>query len=80
LDEYCSLTDKFLMVLKWMDWLWLTPIEIHFKGNYQPEHDIFIILGLKINTYISERLKSALERNKITGMMFDFDNKHIDFK
>ncbi len=83
LEEYKALSEDFRQsksIVAFKDWRWLTPIEIHFKDNYQPEHDIFIILGLNINTYISERLRSALERSKITGMMFDFDNKHIDFR
>lgn len=78
LEEFREYTDKFKR-LNLQERRWVTPIEIRFKENYQPEHDIFIIWGININTYVSEKLKTALEKNKVTGVRFDIRDEHIHF-
>ena len=61
------------------DWTSIEPVNIKFKNGYNPEHDIFTIWGVTHNVFISERIRSAFEKNKVTGVMYDFFGQHIDF-
>jgi|GEM_PF-1477961 len=60
-------------------WMYLEPFSIRFKENFLPKHDIFKIWGASYDTYISERLREAFEKSKVTGIQYDFDSKHVDF-
>lgn len=80
LEEYIALSDKLRQNTTYGDWWHLEPITICFKDNYQPEHDIFHIWGIKHWTYISERLKEAFETNDVSGVMFDFYGERTDFE
>lgn len=61
-------------------WTRLEPMNIKFKDEYHPQHDIFTIWGIDYKTYITERLRSAFEKNKVTGVMYDFYGEHTDFQ
>jgi len=80
LEDFINLSHKIRKNTTYGDWQFLVPKLISFKENFQPEHDIFLIWGLTYNTYISEKLRSAFETNKLTGLMFDFLGEHVDFK
>lgn len=58
----------------------IEPVNIKFKNGYQPEHDIFTIWGITYKTYITERLRSAFEKSKVTGVMYDFYGEHTEFQ
>lgn len=61
------------------DWQSIEPIHIHFKTGKIPP-DIFSIREIDYKTYISHRLKSTLEFNKVTGIMYDWiDRHHVEF-
>ncbi|TKB96178.1 hypothetical protein [Pedobacter cryotolerans] len=62
------------------DWTSLVPVNIKFKNDYYPEHDIFTVWGITNKTYISARLRTAFEKGKVTGVMYDFDGEHTDFQ
>jgi hypothetical protein len=79
IDEYIELSKQ-LDRNTYGDWKSLVPITIRFKDGFKPEHDMFLVWGITYKTYISERLKTALEKNKITGVMFDFYGEHADFE
>lgn len=79
LHEYLQLSKQ-LNKNSYGDWQFLVPITIRFKDDFKPEHDMFLIWGITYKTYISERLKADLEKNKVTGVMFDFYGEHADFE
>jgi hypothetical protein len=79
LDEYIGLSKQ-LNKNTYGNWQFLVPITIRFKDDFQPEHDMFVIWGITYKTYVCERLKTAFEKNKITGIMFDFYGEHADFE
>jgi len=61
------------------DWQSIEPIHIHFKTGKIPP-DIFHIREVDNKTYISQRLKTAFEFNKVTGIMYDWiDRHHVEF-
>lgn len=61
------------------DWQSIEPTHIHFKTGEIPP-DIFQFREIDYKTYISQRLKSAFESNKVTGIMFDWiDRHHVEF-
>lgn len=61
------------------NWWYLAPLTIKFRDGFRPVHDIFIIWGVTYKTYISERLRDVLDKEKITGIDYDFDGEHVDF-
>ena len=65
---------------KYGDWCFLEPFTIKFQEGFTPIHDIFTIWGATYNTYVSERLRDAFERSKVTGIQYDFDHEHTEFK
>jgi hypothetical protein len=80
LEEFTELSKKLSKNTTYGDWQYVVPVTVRFKENFQPEHDIFLIWGLTYKTYISERLRTAFENNKVTGVMFDFFGEHTDFE
>ena len=80
LEEFIELSKKLSKNTTYGDWQYVVPMTIRFKDNFQPEHDIFFIWGLTYKTYVSEKLRAAFEKNKVTGIMFDFYGEHTDFE
>lgn len=80
LEEFIELSKKLNKNITYGDWNCVVPITICFKDNFQPEHDIFLIWGLTNKTYITDRLKTAFEKKKVTGVMFGFFGEHTDFQ
>lgn len=79
LEDYIELSKKLSKNTTYGDWQYLVPVTICFKNNFEPEHDIFLIWGITHKTYVSERLRAAFEKNKVTGVMFDF-GEHTSFE
>jgi hypothetical protein len=78
--EFIELSKKLSKNGTYGDWQCVEPITIRFKNNFQPEHDIFLIWGLTYKTFVSEKLRAAFEKNKVTGIMFDYYGEHTDFE
>jgi hypothetical protein len=64
---------------KMRPWIIFRPKEICFKSGFSPEHDLFVLKGIDIKTYVSQSLKGAIERAKMTGLTFDFYHEHTHF-
>lgn len=80
LEEYISLSKQPRNNKIYDDWRYLVPITIRFKDGFQPVHDIFLIWGITYKTYISDQLKTAFEKNKVTGVKFDIFGEHTYFE
>jgi hypothetical protein len=77
--EEVLVIKKELSKNKYGDWCYLEPSKIKFQENLKPIHDIFTIWGATYKTYISERLRTALDKSKVTGIQYDFDGEHVEF-
>jgi len=61
------------------DWTSIAPFTIRFKNGFKPAHDIFNIWPVDIRTFISEPLKDAFDKTKITGVQYNFDQIPVAF-
>lgn len=61
------------------DWTSIEPFTIRFKNGLKPIHDIFNIWPVDIRTFISEPLKEAFDKTKITGVQYNFDKAAVVF-
>jgi len=62
---------------KYGEWSKLEPSEIHLSEKTKIDHDIFTIWGVTFRTYISERLRTQFEKEKITGLQYNFDTEPL---
>jgi len=65
---------------KYGDWQKIEPVKIKFVNDFKMAHDIFNLFGVNSKTYISDNIKTEFEKNKITGIQYNFDDIKTEFK
>lgn len=70
--HYRELNEK-LRINRYGDWQKIETEEIKFLNHFEISEDIFSLYGINSRTYISENIKTEFEKNKISGIQYDFD-------
>ena len=78
-SHYLELNES-LKMNRYGDWQKIEPEEINFLNNFEITEDIFNLYGLNSRTYISDNIKTEFEKNKISGIQYDFDEITTKFK
>lgn len=80
LDDLQRTQRLLLQNTSYGDWRYIEPFVIRLKDVLKPRHDIFNLWPVDIRTFISEPLKEAFDKAKITGVQYNFDKTPVLFE
>ena len=78
-SNYKELNERLIMN-RYGDWQKIETEEIKFINDFKITQDIFNLFGINSRTYISENIKTEFDKNKISGIEYDYDNVTTKFK
>lgn len=78
-SHYRELNER-LRMNRYGDWQKIETEEIKFLNDFKITEDIFSLYGINSRTYISDNIKTEFEKNKISGIQYDYDEITTKFK